>query len=87
MADGAVETNSSCSFLAGCLFRPLWLDDDAGPLLDHGVLGGLEVAQAQFLREVEWLASDWGFFVALLALERQDWLAHYCSLQLEVGHD
>lgn len=44
MAYRAVETHTSCSLFAGCLFRPLRLDDNARPFLDHGVLGGLEVA-------------------------------------------
>lgn len=86
MAYGAVKTNAPSFLLAGWLFCAFWLDDNARPLLDHGVLGGFEIAQAQFLGEVERLAGDWGFFVTLLALERKYRFAHYCRLQLDVRH-
>lgn len=87
MAYRAVKTNTSCSLLTAWLFCAFWLDDNARPLLDHGVFGGLEIAQAQFLGEIERLAGDWGFFVTLLALERKYRFAHYCRLQLDIGHN
>lgn len=87
MADGAVETNTSRSLLAGWPFCAFWLDDNARPLLDHGVFGGLEITHAQFLGEVERLVGDLGLLVTLLALERKHRFAQYCRLQLDVGHN